>query len=91
MVKFLTKRGRKVKGKKAANLRAKLQHHTSTQNLPLEISLYIVRFPFGWSRVFFFLNDTPELVYCCASIPEGYRCAHYEYVPCLTLKEITDS
>jgi putative membrane protein len=51
MVKFLTKRGRKLKGKKAANLRAKLHH--STQNLPLEISLYIVRFPFGWSRVFF--------------------------------------
>jgi len=40
MVKFLTKRGRKLKGKKAATLRAKLQHH-STQNLPLEISLYI--------------------------------------------------
>jgi predicted membrane chloride channel (bestrophin family) len=40
VVKFLTKRGRKLKGKKAANLRAKLQHH-STQNLPLEISLYI--------------------------------------------------
>jgi len=40
MVKFLTKRGRKIKGKKAANLRAKLHNH-STQNLPLEISLYI--------------------------------------------------
>ena len=53
MVKFLTKRGRKLKGKKAANLRAKLQHHSSAQNMPLEISLYIVRFPFGWSRVFF--------------------------------------
>ena len=53
MVKFLTKRGRKVKGKKAANLRAKLQHNTSTQNLPLEISLYIVRFPFGWNRLSF--------------------------------------
>jgi len=39
MVKFLTKRGRKLKGKKAAGLRAKLQH--STQNMPLEISLYI--------------------------------------------------
>lgn len=40
MVKFLTKRGRKIKGKKAANLRAKL-HHSGTQNMPLEISLYI--------------------------------------------------
>ena len=51
LVKILTKRGRKLKGKKAAILRAKL-HHSSTQDLPLEISLYIVRFPFGWSRVF---------------------------------------
>jgi putative membrane protein len=55
MVKFLTKRGRKIKGKKAANLRAKLQHH-STQNLPLEISLYIVRFSVGYSN-FFFLSQ----------------------------------
>jgi ion channel-forming bestrophin family protein len=63
MVKFLTKRGRKLKGKKAANLRAKLQHH-STQNLPLEISLYIVRFPSGWSRVFFLM--TPQSSYIAA-------------------------
>lgn len=89
MVKFLTKRGRKVKGKKAANLRAKMQHNTSTQNLPLEISLYIVRFPFGWST--FFFSMTPELVYCRASKPESHRCGHYVYVPCLTLKEITNS
>jgi hypothetical protein len=51
MVKFFTKRGRKLKGKKAAALRAKLQHHT--QNLPLEISLYIVRFHSD-GAVFFF-------------------------------------
>jgi hypothetical protein len=65
MVKFLTKRGRKVKGKKAANLRAKMQHHSSTQNLPLEISLYIVRFIFGWSRIFFF-SMTPQSSYIAA-------------------------
>jgi len=41
LVKFLTKRGRKLKGKKAALLRAKLHHQSATQNLPLEISLYI--------------------------------------------------
>jgi hypothetical protein len=40
---------------------------------------------------FFFLNDTPELVYCRASKPESYRRGHYVYVPCLTLKEIADS
>ena len=88
MVKFLIKRGRKIRGKKAARLRAKL-HHPRTENLPLEISLYIVRFTFSRSRVFS-LNDTPELVYCRASEPESYRCSHYEYIPCLTLKEITD-
>ena len=44
LVKYLTKRGRKLKGKKAALLRAKLHHRSVTQNLPLEISLYIVRF-----------------------------------------------
>ncbi len=44
LVKFLTKRGKKVKGKKGARLRAKLQHHSGTHNLPLEISLYMVCF-----------------------------------------------
>jgi putative membrane protein len=44
LVKFLTKRGKQVKGKKGARLRAKLQHHSGTHNLPLEISLYLVCF-----------------------------------------------
>ena len=39
----------------------------------------------------FLLNDTPELVYCRASEPESYRCGYHVYVPCSTLKEITDS
>jgi hypothetical protein len=41
LVKFLTKRGKKLKGKKAALLRAKIHHQSGTENLPLEISLYI--------------------------------------------------
>jgi len=41
LVKFLTKRGKQVKGKKGAKLRARLQHHSVTHNLPLEISLYL--------------------------------------------------
>ncbi|KAI9465829.1 UPF0187-domain-containing protein [Lactarius psammicola] len=41
LVKFLTKRGKKVKGKKGARLRARLQHQSGTHNLPLEISLYM--------------------------------------------------
>lgn len=46
LVKFLTHRGKKVKGKKGALLRAKLQSQSVTHNLPLEISLYLVRFAF---------------------------------------------
>ena len=44
LVKFLTKRGKQVKGKKGARLRARLQHHSVTHNLPLELSLYLVCF-----------------------------------------------
>jgi putative membrane protein len=62
LVKFLTKRGRKLKGKKAALLRAKLHHQSATQNLPLEISLYIVRFPFRWGCVLVF-SMTPQSSY----------------------------
>lgn len=47
LVKFLTKRGKQVKGKKGARLRARLQHHSGTHNLPLEISLYLVCFCFA--------------------------------------------
>jgi hypothetical protein len=65
LVKFLTKRGRKLKGKKAALLRAKLHHQSVTQNLPLEISLYIVRFLFRSSCVFLF-SKTPQSSYIAA-------------------------
>jgi hypothetical protein len=71
LINFLTKRGKKVKGKKAALLRAKLHHHSSTQNLPLEISLYIVSFPLDeWSLSS--LNDSPELIHRCASKPQSH-------------------
>lgn len=44
LVKALTKRGKEVKGKKGARLRAKLKSQAVTShNLPLEISLYLVR------------------------------------------------
>lgn len=42
LVKLLTKRGKQVKGKKAARMRAKLKQNVVSQNLPLEISLYLV-------------------------------------------------
>lgn len=42
LVKQLTKRGKDVGGKKAARLRAR--EHVISHNIPLEISLYLVRF-----------------------------------------------
>lgn len=41
LVKMLTKRGKEVKGKKGARLRAKMRNRNVTHNLPLEISLYL--------------------------------------------------
>lgn len=41
LVRFLTNEGKHVKGRKAARLRAK-KRTTDSQNLPLEISLYLV-------------------------------------------------
>jgi hypothetical protein len=46
LVKYLTRRGKQVKGKKGAFLRAMLRRQMVSHNLPLEISLYLVRFPF---------------------------------------------
>jgi putative membrane protein len=42
LVRQLTKKGKEVKGKKAAKMRAKLRGTTVSHNLPLEISLYLV-------------------------------------------------
>jgi ion channel-forming bestrophin family protein len=47
MLKFLIRRGKPVKGKKATRLRAKLRHQAISHNLPLEISLYLVCFHLG--------------------------------------------
>ncbi|KAI0254550.1 Bestrophin, RFP-TM, chloride channel-domain-containing protein [Lactifluus subvellereus] len=41
LVKFLTRRGKNVKGKKGARLRAKMRGQVVDHNLPLEISLYL--------------------------------------------------
>lgn len=88
LVKTLTKRGKTVKGKKGALLRAKLHRQSVTHNLPLEISLYLV----GLISVGFFLspflNHTPELVHCRTSNPQSCRCPHNLYAPPFTTKEI---
>ncbi|KAJ3986409.1 Bestrophin, RFP-TM, chloride channel-domain-containing protein [Lentinula detonsa] len=41
LVRVLTKRGKELKGKKAAKLRAKMRNKSASHNLPLEISLYL--------------------------------------------------
>ncbi|KJA27108.1 hypothetical protein HYPSUDRAFT_158134 [Hypholoma sublateritium FD-334 SS-4] len=41
LINFLTKRGREVKGKKAARMRARLKNEAISHNLPLELSLYL--------------------------------------------------
>jgi putative membrane protein len=45
LVHFLTKRVKEIGGKKAARMRAKLRSTVSSHNIPLEISLYLVRYP----------------------------------------------
>lgn len=42
LVRQLTKRGKDIKGKKAARLRASMRDHVDSHNIPLEISLYLV-------------------------------------------------
>ncbi|KIY72571.1 UPF0187-domain-containing protein [Cylindrobasidium torrendii FP15055 ss-10] len=41
LTKLLTKRGKEMKGKKAARLRAKIKSEHQSHNLPLEVSLYL--------------------------------------------------
>ncbi|KAE9390567.1 UPF0187-domain-containing protein [Gymnopus androsaceus JB14] len=41
LVKVLTKKGKELKGKKAARLRAKMRNKAVSHNLPLEITLYL--------------------------------------------------
>jgi len=41
LVRQLTKRGKDVKGRKAARLRATMREHVVSHNIPLEISLYL--------------------------------------------------
>lgn len=62
LVKALTKRGKEVKGKTAAKLRAKLRNDGVSHNLPLEISLYLVRSSFS---SFFGVWDLVLMIILC--------------------------
>jgi len=86
LLKPLIRRGKQVKGKKATRLRAKLHHDAVSHNLPLEISLYLVRF--HWSSFLTFYSTKPtELVHRRASKPQSYRCCHNVYARRLALNE----
>jgi hypothetical protein len=41
LVRYLSERGKEVKGKKGARIRAQLKQHAISHNLPLELSLYL--------------------------------------------------
>lgn len=43
LVRCLSERGKDLKGKKAARVRAQLKQHATSHNLPLELTLYLVR------------------------------------------------
>lgn len=43
LIKFLVERGQSLKGRKAARLRTRMQSMAVSHNLPLELSLYLVR------------------------------------------------
>ena len=71
MLKFLIRRGKHVKGKKATRLRAKLRHQAISHNLPLEISLYLVCFHLG-ADVHISSMTPPELVHFRTSRAKSY-------------------
>jgi len=63
LVRQLTKRGKEIKGKKAARARATMREHIVSHNIPLEISLYLVRFQL--SHLSYVLTPSAELLYLC--------------------------
>lgn len=75
LVKLLTTKGKEVKGRKAARLRAKMgsggrRGSIVSHNVPLEITLYLVRLCLCVA-VGGVLMRWAELIYCCASAAEG--------------------
>ena len=70
LVRQLTKRGKEIKGKKAARLRASLREHNNSHNIPLEISLYLVRFQPSRLAIDI-LTPLIELLHLCLAIQEG--------------------
>jgi ion channel-forming bestrophin family protein len=90
LVKLLTTRGKEVKGRKAARLRARMPRGKRgtivSHNVPLEITLYLVRHQ--EARTAFNIDDTipTELVHCCLTASESHRCA---YDQCVSIMDRT--
>ncbi|KAF8880641.1 UPF0187-domain-containing protein [Infundibulicybe gibba] len=80
LAKVLTRRGREVGGRKAARMRAKMRDHAVSHNVPLEISLYLV-------RLFYFvlLISVPLDLECCADSWE-----QSSYISSLPTRKIGD-
>jgi len=70
LVRQLTKRGKDIGGKKAARLRASMREHIDSHNIPLEISLYLVRFQPS-QLALYMLKLLTELLHLCLAIQEG--------------------
>lgn len=80
LVKCLARKGKEVKGKKAAKLRAKTV--VTTRNVPLEISMYLVRSsPSLFLSSLWSLKCTHILDFVCCDFigAQGYRCPNNEY------------
>jgi putative membrane protein len=84
LVKTLTKRGKTVKGKKGALLRAKLHRQSVTHNLPLEISLYLVglisvRFFFSFPQPYSRARTLPRFKTAKLSMPPQFVRATFDH------------
>lgn len=75
LVRFLTKRGKEVKGKKGAKERMK--RRVVSHNIPLEITLYLVSLMvlYVWSATD---SSGLELVYIMPPAAQARRCPNYQ-------------
>lgn len=74
---YITKRGHEVGGKKAAKIRQKMKQKTISHNLPLEISLYLVRPNSLLIREY--TDSCTELIHCSPAAGEDDGCSNCKY------------
>jgi putative membrane protein len=86
LVKLLTKRGKNVAGKKAAKERAR--HAVVSHNIPLEITLYMVR---GTRPPGILQNanlNTSELLHLRLAATKSSGCTDNQCVPCVCMRNV---